>query len=65
MAYTLADAAYRLASEHGRATYGKPLKGLTPWDIYDEKDALEALSIARNAYNCMDTIFKKMKVNED
>lgn len=64
LAYMLADAAYRLASEHGRATYGEPLRGLTPWDIYGETDALEALNTARNAYNYMDTILKRMKVDE-
>ncbi|MCS7113759.1 MAG: HEPN domain-containing protein, partial [Candidatus Bathyarchaeota archaeon] len=63
LAYMLADAAYRLASEHGRATYGEPLRGLTPWDIYGETDASEALNTARNAYNYMDTIFKRMKVD--
>ncbi|MEM2739513.1 MAG: HEPN domain-containing protein [Candidatus Bathyarchaeia archaeon] len=64
LAYMLADAAYRLASEHGRATYGEPLRGLTPWDIYSEKDALEALNTARNAYNYMDMILRRMKIEE-
>jgi len=30
----LTEIARRLAPERGRATYGKPTRGLTPWDIW-------------------------------
>lgn len=38
-----------LAVEHGRTTYGEPLRGLTPWDIYTSTDAEKALSMANRA----------------
>ena len=47
LAEELAEIARKLAPEHGRTTYGEPAKGLTPWDIYSEEDALEALTMAR------------------
>jgi len=49
LAEELAEIARRLAPEHGRATYGEPTRGLTPWDIYGEEDALTALTLARRA----------------
>lgn len=60
LAEELADIARRLAPEHGRATYGEPLRGLTPWDIYDEESAFEALSKARTAREIMETILREL-----
>ena len=39
LALELADIAETLAPEHGRVTYGEPLRGLTPWEIYSREDA--------------------------
>jgi len=49
IAKKLARIAHELAPEHGIATYGKPEEGLTPWDIYDNESAYEALGKARKA----------------
>jgi HEPN domain-containing protein len=49
MARELAEIAHELAPEHGIATYGRPVEGLTPWDIYDKERALEMLRKARRA----------------
>lgn len=49
LARELAEIAHELASEHGIATYGKPVEGLTPWGIYDEGRASEMLEKARRA----------------
>jgi HEPN domain-containing protein len=49
LARELAEIAHELASKHGIATYGKPVEGLTPWDIYDEGRASEMLEKARRA----------------
>lgn len=57
----LAEIARKLAPEHGRAAYGEPTRGLTPWDIYGEEDALEALSMARRAWRIMKTILEELK----
>lgn len=59
----LADIVRRLAPEHGRATYGEPLRGLTPWDIYDEGSASEALSGARRAKKIMDLTVSRLKLS--
>jgi len=45
----LAEIAGLLAPEHGRAVYGEPTKGLTPWEIYTENDAELALQRAKRA----------------
>jgi HEPN domain-containing protein len=49
----LAEVAELLAPEHGRATYGEPARGLTPWEIYGREDAEEALGRARRALELM------------
>nr|MDO8062830.1 HEPN domain-containing protein [Candidatus Freyrarchaeum guaymaensis] len=64
LAEELAEIARRLAPEHGRATYGEPLRGLTPWEIYDERDALAALSKASRAREIMDTMLGKLEAHE-
>jgi len=61
LAEELAEIARKLAPEHGRTTYGEPAKGLTPWDIYSEEDAVEALTMARKAWKTMKTILKEQK----
>lgn len=49
LARELAEIAHELASEHGIATYGRPVEGLTPWDICDEGMASETLEKTRRA----------------
>lgn len=61
LAEELAEIVRRLAPEHGRATYGEPARGLTPWDIYGEEDALEALLMARRAWELMETLLRELK----
>ena len=61
LAEELAEISRKLAPEHGRAMYGEPTRGLTPWDIYSEEDALEALSMARRAWESMKTTLKELK----
>ena len=56
----LADIAESLAPEHGRATYGEPLRGLTPWDIYNKEDADRALNSARRAIALSRRILKEL-----
>jgi len=56
----LADIAESLAPEHGRATYGEPLRGLTPWDIYNKEDADRALNSARRATALSRRILKEL-----
>ena len=50
LAEELAEIARKLAPEHGRATYGEPARGLTPWDLYGEEDARKILLMARKAW---------------
>ncbi|MBS7248814.1 MAG: HEPN domain-containing protein [Candidatus Jordarchaeales archaeon] len=61
LAEELAEIARQLAPEHGRTTYGEPVKRLTPWDIYDEESASEALSKATRAQEIMNMILSKMR----
>jgi len=42
----LAAIARELAAEHGRTSYGEPTLGLTPDEVYSEKEALDAFSKA-------------------
>ncbi len=58
----LAKIARSLAPEHGRTTYGEPLRGLTPWDIYREEEASESLRRAKKAYELMNTILHELGV---
>lgn len=52
----LANIARTLAPEHGRATYGEPLRGLTPWELYSEKEATQSLEMATRARELMKKI---------
>jgi HEPN domain-containing protein len=58
----LAEIVQNLAPEHGRSTYGEPIRGLTPWDIYGAIDAEKALSMAKKALENALTILQKLKV---
>ena len=60
----LADTAGELAPEHGKATYGEPTRGLTPWDIYDEGDAERALRYARRALVIARSVLRTLGVLE-
>jgi HEPN domain-containing protein len=57
----LAEVAELLAPEHGRATYGEPARGLTPWEIYGREDAEEALERARRALELMMVILRGLE----
>jgi len=59
LARELADYAQALAPEHGRSTYGEPIRGLTPWEIYSKEDAERALEYARKALCCARAIIRK------
>jgi HEPN domain-containing protein len=59
----LANIAKRLAPEHGRSTYGEPSMGLTPWDIYTQGDAENALSMAKRAVEIMKAILRTLGIN--
>ena len=55
----LAQLSEELAPEHGRATYGEPTRGLTPWEIYSYEDAYRAISIAREGFTHLKKIVSK------
>jgi HEPN domain-containing protein len=57
----LAEVAELLAPERGRATYGEPARGLTPWEIYGGEDAEEALKRARRALELMMVILRGLE----
>ena len=57
----LAEMAETLAPEHGRSTYGEPLRGLTPWEIYGERDAHTALNYARNSIEYAQKILNALR----
>jgi HEPN domain-containing protein len=59
----LASIARRLAPEFGRSTYGEPSMGLTPWDIYTQGDAENALGMAKRAVEIMKTILRTLGIN--
>jgi HEPN domain-containing protein len=62
LAEELASIAELLAPEHGRATYGEPARGLTPWELYTREDAEAALQRARRAVELAKTILKELRV---
>jgi HEPN domain-containing protein len=57
----LAEIARSLAPEHGRAVYGEPSRGLTPWDIYSREDAESALNRARKALELALAILRELR----
>jgi HEPN domain-containing protein len=56
LAEELARIAGLLAPEHGNI--GEPTRGLTPWEIYERKDAETALQHARRAVELAGLILK-------
>jgi len=56
----IGEIAHELAPEHGRTTYGEPLKGLTPWEIYDEKISKRILNEAKEAIKLMKEVLKRI-----
>jgi len=58
-ALNLARLAHELAPEHGRATYGEPLRELTPWDLYGKSEAESAVEKAEKAVDLMNQILPK------
>ena len=61
MAAEIAGIARSLASEHGRAVYGEPSRGLTPWEIYRKEDAKKALEQAKRAFENSSRILSELK----
>lgn len=59
----LAEITRLLAPEHGRSTYGEPIRGITPWEIYTDKDAEKSLRMAREALYYSLTILKKLGID--
>ena len=57
----LAEIARSLAPERGRAVYGEPSRGLTPWEIYSREDAESALSRARRALELALAILRELR----
>ncbi len=62
MALELADIAETLPPEHGRATYGEPLRGLAPWETYSREDTEKALNYARKALECAIKVLSRLGV---
>lgn len=60
LAEELARLAHELAPEHGTVTYGKPAESLTPWELYDEAKAREALRKAKRANEMMELILRRV-----
>lgn len=56
----LADIAHKLFPEHARSTYGDPVKGVPPWEIYSRRDAERALRMAEEAVSLMATILERV-----
>ncbi len=56
----LARFSAKLAPEHARSTYGEPETGKTPWDIYSEEDAREALKMAEQSLEYARRILKSL-----
>jgi len=58
----LAAIARELAAEHGRTSYGEPALGLTPDEVYSEKEALDAFSKALRARSIVEEVLKALGV---
>ncbi|MBS7654151.1 HEPN domain-containing protein [Candidatus Bathyarchaeota archaeon] len=58
----IAEAARALAPEHGRSVYGEPLRGLTPWDIYNKEDAEKALKLAEKTFKKTIDVLNGLKI---
>ncbi|MEM3607292.1 MAG: HEPN domain-containing protein [Candidatus Bathyarchaeia archaeon] len=53
-----AGLARELAPEHGVVTYGKPVEGLAPWELYGEPEASAALGKADEAVKLMERLLQ-------
>ena len=51
-----------IAPEHGRSTYGEPISGLMPSDIYKESNALNALEECRKAKKIAEKVLERLNV---
>jgi HEPN domain-containing protein len=58
----IAYVVHLLAPEHGRSTYGEPIRGLTPWEIYRREEAEKALDMARRVLEYTKTILRRLGV---
>ena len=58
----LAILAREIAPEHGRSTYGEPITGLMPSDIYKESHALNALEECRKAKKIAEKVLEQLNV---
>lgn len=56
----LGTIAASLAPEHGRTTYGDPLRMLTPRMLYDAKAAKKSLELAKEALSLMQEILRAL-----
>ena len=56
----LANYAHILAPEYARTSYGDPILGLTPWELYNEEYARKCLEIAKKAIKIMKKIIKTL-----
>jgi HEPN domain-containing protein len=60
-ALQLSEVARELAPEHGRVTYGDPVRRVTPWELYGRQEAREALRNAREAVGLMDQLLERLQ----
>ena len=59
----LAILAGEMAPEHGRASYGEPVSGLTPSDIYKEDHATSSLEKAKKALVLANKVLAELGVS--
>jgi HEPN domain-containing protein len=58
----LAKIAREIAPEHGRSTYGEPISGLMPSEIYKESNALNALEECRKAKKIAEKVLERLNI---
>jgi len=58
----LASMARDLAAEHGRSSYGEPALGLTPNEVYSEREARDALGKALRAKSIAEEALRALGV---
>ena len=62
MVERLAECAEQLGFDvHIQTDYGDETGRLTPWDLFDEKDALQAQSLAQEGVDLADTIIHEVR----
>jgi HEPN domain-containing protein len=61
IAMQLSKVARELAPEHGRVTYGDPVRRVTPWELYGKEEAREALRNARKAVGVMNQLMEGLQ----